>query len=654
MFRRSVRPAAPEASTPEPTTGSTRSVAPGGLAARLSNEGWVLPRGVISGGTPAWTLVGTVASPTVTPIDRAGLVVGDGWSLDWWVGADDRWHVPTREAATRQQLVDDAPVVETLVRIPGGDAVHRAYGIRSPRSVGDEWVVAEVQNSTAIPFAVALVIRPMVADGIGAISSITIEPVGGRSGLDEAYLVRVDGRPAVVLPRQPARVAVGNNATGDVLDTVVSGRAGRDLVEITCPDGLATMAMIFPLTHTSVIRAAVPVGDVGDDLDYPSVMPESTTVASGWDIHRRGPGFEIPDQRLTTVLARARAAIHLASDGEVVRRDGHRSPDIEPEATAILLRAFDQLDRPNEVGPILVEWTERPLDPTPEHDIMVLAATATHWRLHHIDGFLDWTMPQLAAAVERLDRAHRKGQLDTVATRRRATNALDDAAAMLAEAGQKAASVKVVELAQTIAADLPDPEPGNASEQLIAAAHAAAAGDPDAYVAISAAAGSASATSAWPGPGPHGRPTGQDLAASAALVVAVRSLLIAERPDGLALLPVHPDGWYGGGIEVHDAPTAHGHLSYAIRWHGTRPALLWDLEPHEGSGPVTITVPGLDPTWSTTELRGDALLAEVVPPAEAEAMTLVAEHADIDPEMRRPGADPTPAPPVLPEGGGFS
>lgn len=654
MFRRSARPAAPEAAAPQPTTGVDRSVAPGGLAAQLSNDGWVLPRGLISGGTPSWTLVGTVASPTVTPIDRAGLVVGEGWSLDWWVGADDRWHVPTREAATRQQLLDDAPVVETLVRIPGGDAVHRAYGIRSPRSVGDEWVVAEVQNATAIPFAVALVIRPMVAAGIGAISSITIEPVGGGTGLDEAHLVRVDGRPAVVLPRQPARIAVGNHSTGDVLDAVASGRAGRDLVEATCPDGLATMALIFPLTHTSVLRVAVPIGDAGDDLDYPSVLPDSATVASGWELHRRGPRFEFPDQRLTTALARARAAINLAHDGALVRRDGHRSPDIEPEATAVLLRAFDVVDRPNEVGPILVEWSERSLAPDPETDAMVLTAVATHWRLHHIEGFLDWTMPQVAAAVERLDKAYRKGRLDTAGTRRRAASALEDAGAMLAEAGQVAASTKVAELSRAVIADQPAPEPGNPTEQLVVAAHQAAAGQPEAFAAISAALVTASATSAWPGPGPHGRPTGQDLAASAALVVAVRSLLIAERPGELILLPVHPDAWYGGGIEVHDAPTAHGRLSYAVRWHGTRPALLWELEPHEGTDPVTITVPGLDPTWSTTDPRGEALLAELPPPARAEAMTLVAEHADIAPEMRRPGAEPGPVPPVLPEGGSFS
>ena len=41
-----------------------------------------------------------------------------------------------------------------------------------------------------------------------------------------------------------------------------------------------------------------------------------------------------------------------------------------------------------------------------------------------------------------------------------------------------------------------------------------------------------------------------------------------------------PDAWLGQGIEVHDAPTHHGVLSFAVRWHGDRPALLWELTPH--------------------------------------------------------------------------
>ncbi len=75
-----------------------------------------------------------------------------------------------------------------------------------------------------------------------------------------------------------------------------------------------------------------------------------------------------------------------------------------------------------------------------------------------------------------------------------------------------------------------------------------------------------------------------------------------------------PDTWLGQGWEVHDAPTAAGRLSYAVRWHGDRPALLWHLDPHPSMAEVSITVPGLDPTWSTTEVRGEALLAPVAQP----------------------------------------
>ena len=72
-----------------------------------------------------------------------------------------------------------------------------------------------------------------------------------------------------------------------------------------------------------------------------------------------------------------------------------------------------------------------------------------------------------------------------------------------------------------------------------------------------------------------------------------------------------PDSWLGRGIEVHEAPTAHGRLSFAVRWHGNRPALLWELTPHEGVGPVRLTAPGLDPSWSAAEPNGEALLGPV-------------------------------------------
>lgn len=96
--------------------------------------------------------------------------------------------------------------------------------------------------------------------------------------------------------------------------------------------------------------------------------------------------------------------------------------------------------------------------------------------------------------------------------------------------------------------------------------------------------------------------------AAADFLSLVRNLLVRDVPGGLALCSLLPDGWAGQSIEVERAPTHSGLLSFAVRWHGDRPALLWELE-RRGPGLVTITAPGLDPDWSSTEDRGEALLA---------------------------------------------
>src|SRR5690606_7501767 len=115
----------------------------------------------------------------------------------------------------------------------------------------------------------------------------------------------------------------------------------------------------------------------------------------------------------------------------------------------------------------------------------------------------------------------------------------------------------------------------------------------------------------WPGPG-----TGHDPDANARLVTAVRAHLVADDGAALGLAPIVPDAWLGQGWEVHDAPTRHGLLSYAVRWHGERPALLWPPDRHDGEE-TEITAPALDPAWSTSEPEGEALLSPVALPERA-------------------------------------
>jgi hypothetical protein len=140
---------------------------------------------------------------------------------------------------------------------------------------------------------------------------------------------------------------------------------------------------------------------------------------------------------------------------------------------------------------------------------------------------------------------------------------------------------------------------------------------------------------------------GHDLATAVALLGFVRDLLVREDgAGGLALSSLVPEAWLGQGWEVHDAPTAAGRLSYAVRWHGDRPAILWDLDRHPGTGPVRLTAPGLDPTWSTTEARGEALLAPVagsfVQPAPGPAAEPAAPPAPGPPSGTSPSGGTTP------------
>jgi hypothetical protein len=87
------------------------------------------------------------------------------------------------------------------------------------------------------------------------------------------------------------------------------------------------------------------------------------------------------------------------------------------------------------------------------------------------------------------------------------------------------------------------------------------------------------------------------------LLAALRAVLVREVDGEVALLTAWPPDWVGQPIDVRAAPTRRGPVSYSVRWHGDRPAVLW-----EGPAGMRFTAPGLDPMWTTTEARGEALL----------------------------------------------
>ena len=667
-----------------------------------------------------WTAVGTVSSGTKGIVDPRGLLTPwfDGWSLDWWIGAEDRWHFPSREAAVRQGLVGDTPVVETAMRIPGGDAVQRVY------AVPDGVAVMEITNDTPTPVAVGLAVRPYNPEGLAVIE---------RIGLHDRT-VTVDGRPALVLPKRPQRMAASTFHDGDAVHRVIAEDLATELPkDLRCEAGLATATFLFPLAHRQTLRVAVPMDAerrtrrvgltrrrVQHGADVPDALPDSDTVVRSWQAQtsNRGMRLVLPEGRLASAVDANRRFLLLFHEGADVVPGPYTYHRFWFRDAAYLLSALDRYGFHRESAEVLGSFAGRQrvdgffFSQRQEWDAngAALSAMAEHWRL---TGSLDHVDAEAVVKgvrwIERKRHTRRGRKDDAVRGLLPASisaehlgpfdfyywddfwslRGLLDGAALLRALGADPIADECDRWATSMRADLeasmalvadrlgtdalpagprrridpgvigtlvacsplrlfPADHPAMAATAQVIrdrfcvgpafyqgishtglgtyltlqlAAIELEAGDRTALDRLGWLVDQASETYTWPeaihpglgggcmGDGHHGW-------AAADFLSFVRQLLVRETFDGgLALCSMLPDAWTGQPIEVHDAPTHFGPVSFAVRYHGDRPALLWDLKRRDGVGAVRITAPGLDADWSTTEAKGETLLAS---PARAD------------------------------------
>ena len=100
--------------------------------------------------------IGILGQPWRATVTPAGEVYpwDDAEAVKWYVAADDRWHIPADEVAVRQRSVDGAPVLETRVRIPGGDVIQRVW-VATGR-LGSAALMMEFENDSPMAIAIAI------------------------------------------------------------------------------------------------------------------------------------------------------------------------------------------------------------------------------------------------------------------------------------------------------------------------------------------------------------------------------------------------------------------------------------------------------------------------------------------------------------------
>jgi len=491
--------------------------------------------------TRSSTPVGVLDGAPAAGVDGSGsLTVGDT-ELQWWIGSAERWHRPDREVAVRQSVLDGAPVVQTSLRIPGGDARVHTYAVVAQ---GGEWVVLDVVNAGKVPVAVAVVAR-CPHDGPGAAAA--------RWQLDGTVLRR-DGAVLTVSGRAADAVCQGSGF--DELAAALAADAGSgDPAPTGAGPGsgdapvAAAFGQVFAVAHGTGIRVLVALGAAAGPgaLPDPHAVAEPEAVIRGW-------------RRQLDAVSRFRLADDADEESAFARRCRlllQRDACTPAELSALAAfghagEAARRLDR-------ALSALRRPVAAAEALPLLVAASDVVAWTP---DGGARRELARLLADAAL--------QLAGWARPRRPRRPSGDAAGGLVVDWAVARL-----LART--GELDEPPADEATSAAVAA---------------------------------HRRAQGAG-AGDAAALLALRAGLVADDVPGLlAVLPGWQTRWSGRALEAHDLPTAAGALSFAVRWHGARPALLWQLEQGDGvaAAPV-LTAAALDPGFTAASSRGEALLA---------------------------------------------
>lgn len=456
--------------------------------------------------------------------------LGSPWHLSWAVGAGDRWHIASEEAAVRTRPVDDMPVVATAMRVPDGDVAQQVAAVTdgAGRAVAVEFV-----NETSTPVSLALAVGGSI----------------GRAGVRGSQLLAGD-QVAAELDRVPGGAAAV--ADGGIWDAVRSGPPPGDC-QASSRAGLAAAAAVLPLARGVPVRAYMPVRAYVPVDGRAEGRGSPEDVVAGWRaVVSRAAAVELPDGTAVRAWRRGVAAAILAAGGT------------EPEAAARAAVVLDRVGLPDEADrarAAVLEAHQRSCLPPGAAVQAVQALASRRLRAGRDSGLAELAGPLAAAAGDRLD--HLTLEQAATALEAEAPAAARDARRLLAGTAPQASH----------------PRPAAAGEGLAAAVRGAVAFGGDGLAGIE----------------------------------AVLGCLLGEAADHLVVGPALPSGWNGSPLDVHGLATRHGLLSFSVRWHGTRPALLWELvsaslpAPRgDGGGPILRC--GLDESWMSMMLAGEALL----------------------------------------------
>lgn len=531
----------------------------------------------------------------VSPSGGLGLV-GEAPRLDWWIGADDRWHRASTEVAVRQVIAGVEASVETRLRVPGGDVISRTVAV--PHG-GTTLAVVEIENATPVPVALAVVLS-----------------VSGSISISEDAVL-VDGTEVMRAGRAIARVCIGSDLT-DLATSVENGEA-LPPAELDLPAAAGCVAAVFPLPHTAKLQYVTGINSV-ERLPRPQDLPPLDAVDRGWTGHlATGARVDVADEALGRVANAARR--HLLVGSMLSTEAPFWTVGVEPWVPALAAVALDMWGHHGEAEELLLSALGRDdlaihaVRSTEEAGALLWALASRLERAGDPDleaALVPWIEEAVLGLTAR-SRRDRSNDGEVIAWR---AVGLASAASLLSRASTGHFGQDFVDALPELIGELDQTDTTLAMTLAGRRLDTPSRSDPAGWLAMRCGFDDMSLRALVAGASPTGAIALagrlQHPLASALVLIAVRTAVVDE-PAGaggpISVLPRPEEVWIGAPIEGHDLPVTGGTVSFAVRWHGDRPALLWDLQLVESGPSPTVSCPGLDVAWSDDRPKGEALLS---------------------------------------------
>ncbi len=522
---------------------------------------------------PAADAVGTLGVGAVSHVDERGRIHPHdrSWSLSIVISTGESWFGV--DGPVRRTRIGGLPVIECRLRVGEHDVVWR---VAADEDGPSGRTIVEIETEGADALTLGLAVTPERLEGVGSIERARV--AGER--------IVIDGRPAVELGRLPGDVVTGSledGGLGALLGEVVSGHADPTrIVESGGRDaGLVALLPMIPST-TRTIRV------VDGSEPERSVAPAIERIRDGWSRHLDGlatvsvpawPAHLWPAATSGVLLAAATSG--LGRPGSTLAASAAIGAD-EATVQAVADQALESwlhgaLD-PRGAGELAVALSvcaRLGVDPpTTQHDLAAQLVVAS---LHVIPAGL---RPDAHALLGRI--AGARAMSDAAASA--VTNDPRDGRRLGFGEGES---------------NVPEADDAfeRAMGRIMSAGPNARLQNPDPIVDVRAAAGS---TWSWAS---NSAPDDPDRRAR--VVLGLRRMVVDDSTS-IDCAPGAFDTWLGRSVDVTALPVRGGRLSFSIRWHGERPAVLWEFD---GGGTPVFTCRALDPNWSSGEQSGEALLA---------------------------------------------